>query len=81
MAAIGRSGIQVDPDRVGLWLGDVQLVLGGEACAFDEGAARAVLGSGEVPLTVHLGLGSGQATVWTCDFSYKYVEINAEYHT
>jgi glutamate N-acetyltransferase/amino-acid N-acetyltransferase len=66
---------------VGLWLGEVQLVLGGEARAFDEQAARAVLGSNKVPLTVHLGLGSGQATVWTCDLSYKYVEINAEYHT
>jgi glutamate N-acetyltransferase/amino-acid N-acetyltransferase len=81
LAAVGRSGIQVDPDRVGLWLGEVQLVLGGEACAFDEQAARGVLGSTKVPLAVHLGLGSGQARVWTCDFSYKYVEINAEYHT
>jgi glutamate N-acetyltransferase/amino-acid N-acetyltransferase len=81
LAAIGRSGVRVDPGRVGLWLGEVQLVLDGEAHAFDVQKARAVLQSSKVPLTVQLGLGSGQATVWTCDFSYKYVEINAEYHT
>jgi glutamate N-acetyltransferase/amino-acid N-acetyltransferase len=82
LAAIGRSRVRVDPTRVGLWLGDVQLVAGGEPLGFDEAAARAALQSPEVRFTIDLGgLGPGQATVWTCDLSYKYVEINAEYHT
>jgi glutamate N-acetyltransferase/amino-acid N-acetyltransferase len=82
LAAIGRSRVQVDPTRVDLWLGGVQLVAGGGPLRFDETAARAALQAPEVRFTIDLGgLGPGQATVWTCDFSYKYVEINAEYHT
>jgi glutamate N-acetyltransferase/amino-acid N-acetyltransferase len=81
LAAIGRSGARVDPTRASLWLGEVQLVAGGEPLPFDLAAARAALQPPEVRLTADLGLGDGQATVWTCDLSYKYVEINAEYHT
>ncbi len=81
LAAIGRSGIRVEPARVSLWLGGVQLVAGGEPLDFDVEAARAALQQPEVRFVADLGLGSGQATVWTCDLSYKYVEINAEYHT
>ncbi len=81
LAAIGRSGAQVDSARVALWLGDVGLVAGGEPLPFDQAAARAALQASEVSFTADLGLGPGQATVWTCDLSYKYIEINAEYHT
>jgi len=81
LAAVGRSGAQVDPGRVNLWLGPVQLVAGGMPLTFDVDAARSALRTAEVGIAVDLGLGTGQATVWTCDFSYKYVEINAEYHT
>jgi glutamate N-acetyltransferase/amino-acid N-acetyltransferase len=81
LAAIGRSGIQVDPARVNLWLGEVQLVAGGEPLPFDAAAARAALQAPEVRFTADLDLGRGQVTVWTCDLSYRYVEINAEYHT
>jgi glutamate N-acetyltransferase/amino-acid N-acetyltransferase len=81
LAAIGRSGVEVDPARTALWLGDLQLVAGGEPLPFDTQAASAALQAPEVRFTADLGLGPGQATVWTCDLSYKYVEINAEYHT
>lgn len=82
LAAIGRSGAQVDPAQVNLWLGDFQLVKQGEPLDFDaEAASRWLSGAGEVTLVADLGVGQAQATVWTCDFSYKYVEINAEYHT
>lgn len=82
LAAIGRSGAQVDPTQVNLRLGDFQLVKQGEPLDFDaEAASRWLSGAGEVTLVADLGVGQAQATVWTCDFSYKYVEINAEYHT
>jgi glutamate N-acetyltransferase/amino-acid N-acetyltransferase len=81
LAAIGRSGARVDPARVSLWLDQVQLVAGGEPLPFDQAAAQAALQPPEVRLVADLGLGPGQATVWTCDLSYGYVEINAEYHT
>ena len=48
---------------------------------FDPESAHEALKGAEVTFVADLGLGSGKATVWTCDLSYKYVDINAEYHT
>jgi len=81
LAAVGRSGAQVDPQRAKLWLGPIQLVSAGTPLNFDVNSAREVLRQSEVVICVDLGLASGEATVWTCDLSYKYIEINAEYHT
>lgn len=82
LAAIGRSGARVDPARVSLSLGNFQLVAHGEPLDFDAIAAHHWLTQmDEVQFVVDLGIGQAAATVWTCDFSYKYVEINAEYHT
>lgn len=82
LAAIGRSNVQVNPTAVSLWLGDFLLLSAGEPQPFDAVAASQWLaGANEVKLRTQLGVGQAQATVWTCDFSYKYVEINAEYHT
>jgi glutamate N-acetyltransferase/amino-acid N-acetyltransferase len=82
LAAIGRSGIMVDPDRVSLQMGDFQLVRLGEPLDFDTIAANKwLVANDEVKLVVNLAMGQAEATVWSCDFSYKYVEINAEYHT
>jgi glutamate N-acetyltransferase/amino-acid N-acetyltransferase len=81
LAALGRSGIQIDVARVALWMGEFQLVAGGEPLVFDRQTASSYLSGQEVTVTVDLGLSAGEATVWTCDFSYRYVEINAEYHT
>jgi glutamate N-acetyltransferase/amino-acid N-acetyltransferase len=82
LAAIGRSGVRVKPARVSLRLGDIQLVKHGEPLDFDAAAAgRWLADASEVKIMADLGMGQAAATVWTCDFSYKYVEINAEYHT
>ncbi len=82
LMAVGRSGISLAPEKISLWLGDFLLVQHGEPQPFDAAAASGWLAAAaDVPVRVSLGLGNGQATVWTCDFSYKYVEINAEYHT
>jgi len=82
LAAIGRSGANINPNRVSLWLGEFQLVELGEPLNFDAHAVSNWLSNtSEIKLEANLGLGQAEATVWTCDFSYKYVEINAEYHT
>lgn len=82
LAAIGRSGARVDPVQTSLWVGDYHLVEHGEPVVFDVVAAHDWLAKqSEVRLVADLGVGQSEATVWTCDFSYKYVEINAEYHT
>jgi len=82
LAAIGRSGAHVDPRRVSLQLGQFQLVAQGEPVDFEAATVAQWLSqSDEVKLEANLGVGQAEATVWTCDLSYKYVEINAEYHT
>ncbi len=82
LAAIGRSGARVEPSRVSLTLGDFRLVEQGEPLDFDAVIAHDWLaGTDEVKLVADLGVGQAEATVWSCDLSYKYVEINAEYHT
>ncbi|RME46633.1 MAG: bifunctional glutamate N-acetyltransferase/amino-acid acetyltransferase ArgJ, partial [Caldilineae bacterium] len=72
LAAIGRSGATVDPFQVSLWLqtagGQVQLVGQGEPLPFDAAALRRALeASAEVTLIADLGVGSAEATCWTCD--------------
>ena len=81
LAAIGRSGIDVDPERLALWFDDLQLVADGAPLPYEEAAAHATLTKPEITITVDLGLGDGDATVWTCDLSHDYVSINADYRT
>ena len=81
LTAVGRSGITVDPGKLSLAFGSVQLVANGAPLPYAEADAHAALTGSEVQLTVGLGLGDAAATVWTCDFSHQYVSINAEYRT
>ena len=81
LAAIGRSGIEVDPERLALWFDDLQLVADGAPLPYEEADARATLTKPKVTITVDLGLGDESATVWTCDLSHDYVSINADYRT
>jgi len=81
LAAAGRAGVTLDPESINLTLGEVTLVRGGEPIAFSEKEAHELLRNTEVSVILNVGDGPGQATVWTCDFSYDYVKINAEYHT
>ncbi|MFQ6058179.1 MAG: bifunctional glutamate N-acetyltransferase/amino-acid acetyltransferase ArgJ [Anaerolineae bacterium] len=81
LAAVGYSGAQVDPARLALWFGDQQLVKDGQPFDVDEERAREILAQPEIAIAVDLGLGEGEATVWTCDLSYDYVKINAHYRT
>jgi glutamate N-acetyltransferase/amino-acid N-acetyltransferase len=83
LMAIGNAGIaDLDVSRVELWLGDVRVVeRGGRAASYrDEDGAR-VMRLPEIEVRVALARGTAEATVWTCDFSYDYVKINAEYRT
>ena len=83
LAAIGYAGIaDLDVNTVRLWLGSVLVAEnGGRHPAYVEADAAAVMKEAEI--TIHVDLGRGQATetVWTCDFSYDYVKINAEYRS
>ncbi len=81
LCAVGASGVEVDPDKVAMWFGNVQIVKEGEPIQYDEELMRSTMSSTDLRITVDMGIGNGCATVYTCDLSYDYVRINAEYHT
>ena len=83
LAAVGRSGISdFDLSKVAIYLGDVCIVEAGEpAKSYTEEQGQKVMDKDEITIKVKLGRGQAQDTVWTCDFSYDYVKINAEYRT
>lgn len=84
LAAAGRSGVSFDPLAARLWLEaageDHVLFEDGSPANFDPKHVSTALKSDVVRICLHLGEGAS-ATVFTCDFGYGYVRINAEYHT
>lgn len=89
LCAVGYSGAEVDPARTGLWVGAgndatgrlLQLVREGQPAGYAEEAATTIFAGKEILVRIDLGLGDGQATVWTCDLSHEYVDINGHYRT
>jgi glutamate N-acetyltransferase/amino-acid N-acetyltransferase len=83
LMAIGNAGIaDLDTGRVDLYLGDVKVIdRGGRAASYREEDGARVMKPAEITVRVVLGRGDAKATVWTCDYSYDYVKINAEYRT
>jgi len=79
--AVGKSGAHVDPDRLEIVFAGIPTCVDGTGLAFDEAAAAAALSAREIEVVVDLHLGSGAATVWTCDLSYEYVRINGDYRS
>jgi len=82
LAAVGRAGIPVDPEKIDIFFGSVQMVRGGFGCGKGaEAEVTRVLKQDEFTVTVDLNLGPETETVYTCDFSIDYVKINADYRT
>ncbi len=81
LAAAGRAGVVFDPARVSLDLAGVPVVREGQPVECDAEVASAAMRADEVVIDLRLAEGEGKAVVWTCDFSYDYVRINADYTT
>ena len=83
LAAIGYAGIgDLDVDQLALYLDDVLVAVnGGRNPAYQEEDGQRVMNKPEILVRVVLGRGEAVATVWTCDFSYDYVRINADYRS
>jgi glutamate N-acetyltransferase / amino-acid N-acetyltransferase len=80
--AVGKAGEMADRDRLAIWFGNVRVAVDGERDpAYSEDAASAVMKQQDIAVRVDLGLGSGKATVWTCDLTKEYVEINGDYRS
>lgn len=82
MAAIGRSGVTVDPAKVMVRFDDIQMVKQGVGMGLDaERKIAQIFKRKEFTIAVHLGLGTARAHMWTTDLSYDYVRINASYRS
>ncbi len=82
LAAAGRSGVNIEPERMRIDIGDVPMFENGmRAAAFDEAAAHAVMTGREYTIAIDLGLGEAECRFVTCDLTAEYVRINADYST
>ncbi|MFB2551457.1 bifunctional glutamate N-acetyltransferase/amino-acid acetyltransferase ArgJ [Ensifer soli] len=80
--AVGKSGERAERDRLAIWFGDVRVAVDGERDpAYSEAATTAVMKEEDITVRVDLGLGAGRATVYTCDLTKDYVEINGDYRS
>lgn len=83
LAAVGRAGVtDFDLGKVNIALDDVYIVRNGDkANDYTEERGQAVMDNSDITIHIDLGRGEKKITIWTCDFSYDYVRINAEYRT
>ena len=83
LAAVGYAGIDdLDQNKLTLHLGDVLVAEhGGRAASYREEDGSPVMKEAEIDVNVNLGRGGEKVTLWTCDFSYDYVKINADYRS
>ncbi len=81
MMAIGKSGADFDPYQVDVLLGDYLLVKNGMDSGYDEDKATQLFDNDPVRITIDLRAGDAEVTMWTCDYSYDYIRINADYRT
>jgi len=81
LAAAGRAGVEIDPDRVSIWIGDVHVAEAGTAREYEEKIAAQAMHEDPVRFRVDLGRGDVEVRMLTSDLTHGYVDINAHYRT
>jgi glutamate N-acetyltransferase/amino-acid N-acetyltransferase len=81
LAAVGRAGVEIDPNVIDVYIGEQQVCRGGGSVAFDEKAANACMKRPKYEVRVKVGRGKGTAKILSCDLTAEYVHINADYST
>ncbi|MDX2104262.1 MAG: bifunctional glutamate N-acetyltransferase/amino-acid acetyltransferase ArgJ [Alphaproteobacteria bacterium] len=82
VAAVGKSGQKADRDRLAVWIGGVLVASDGQRVeGYDETPVAQHIKTRDIHLKVDLGVGRGAATVWTCDLTHRYIDINASYRS
>ena len=80
--AVGKSGEAADRDRLCIWFGPHPVAENGErAVSYDEKTVATYMKGREIMIRIDVGVGSGEATVWTCDLTHDYISINADYRS
>lgn len=81
ICAVGYAGSHTDPEKIDMWIGEQQLLKQSQPQGFEEAAMKQTLEKEKICITVDLNLGEESGKAWGCDLTYKYVEVNALYHT
>jgi glutamate N-acetyltransferase / amino-acid N-acetyltransferase len=81
LAAAGRSGVEFDVARLDIFIGAVWVAEGGSARAYDEATAALAMREDPVRLRLRLNAGAATGSIWTCDLTRGYVDINAHYRS
>ena len=81
LCAVGYSGVDLDPDRVEVKLCGTSIYADGAGTAFDAAALSTAMKAEDIPIDIDLRSGTGSAQIFTCDLTYDYVRLNAEYTT
>jgi len=80
--AVGKSGAPADRDRLSIWFGDVLVAENGWVSpTYIEAEAATHMKDEHIRIRVDCGMGDGEATVWTCDLTHGYIDINADYRS
>ena len=80
--AVGKAGEKADRDLLSVFIGGVKVTENGQLRPdYDEAAAEAHMAGRDIRIGVDLGIGRGKSTVWTCDLTHGYIDINADYRT
>ncbi len=80
--AVGKAGAKADRDRLSIRFGDITVAEDGWVSpGYREAEGAAYMKKPELVIGVDLGLGDGAATIWTCDLTHRYIEINADYRS
>ena len=81
LCAVGYAGVPIEPEQVRVSLCNTPIYAEGGGLAFDHGALVEAMGAADIPIEIDLAQGPAAAEIYTCDLSYDYVRINAEYTT
>jgi glutamate N-acetyltransferase / amino-acid N-acetyltransferase len=80
--AVGKAGEKADRDRLAIAIGGVRIAeKGGPVPGYDEAPVAAHMAGAEIDIAVDIGLGNGRATIWSCDLTHGYIDINGGYRS
>jgi len=80
--AVGKAGEKIDPDRLAISIGGIPILAeGGPVPGYDEAPVAEYMKGREITIAVDIAIGTGNATVWTCDLTHGYIDINASYRS
>ena len=82
VAAVGKAGEEADRDKMSVSVGGITIVENGQLNpAYNEADVTAHMKGQNIVIATGVGVGKGKATVWTCDLTYDYIRINADYRS